>query len=239
MPKTRMPVQGQPPGRKIRCPGGYSAFVPAPLPPALLWTRQLVSSLSSADRAVGRLAGEGGRLPNPHLLIRPFVRREVLITLFLVERKILPTPLLYLSAFFEATRQEYYQRLRAVTERGEWSAWLGYFLDGVARQAEDALNRAERINALLTQWRLATARFSSRAPAALVDLLAENPYWTVKRVAERLSVAYTTAQRAVEALESLSVLTRIGDAKRHRVYCAKPILEILEEPAKLAPARTD
>lgn len=379
-----------PPGRKVRCPTGYAAFVPDPLPPTLEWTRELVRALSDSDRAIGRLAGEGGRLPNPHLLIRPFVRREavlssriegtqatlgellaaeagaavsrspadlrevanyvvaleygikrlstlplslrlirelharlmkgvrgnhaipgefrrsqnwigppgsalanatyvppppgemmdclgawekflhdatlpplvqvalahsqfeaihpfldgngrvgrLLITLFLVEREILPTPLLYLSAFFEATRRDYYDRLLGVTERGEWAAWIEYFLNGVARQAEDALSRAQRINTLLEKWRMAVAGSSSKIPAALVDRLAENPYWTVKRAAERLGVAYTTAQRAVEKLESLSILARTTDARRDRVYCAKAILRILEEPANLDPRRT-
>jgi Fic family protein len=160
---------------------------------------------------------------------------RLLITLFLIERAILPTPLLYLSAFFEATRRDYYDRLLGVTERGDWMAWIGYFLNGVARQGEDALNRAERINKLLEKWRKAVAGSSSKVPAALVDRLAENPYCTVKRVAERLGVAYTTAQRAVERLEALSILTQTTDAKRDRVYCATAILEILEEPASLVP----
>src|SRR3989454_5751175 len=69
-----------PPGRRIRCGGGYAAFVPDPLPPELEWTPTLVRALSDADRLIGRLAGEGGRLPNPHLLIRPFVRREAVLS---------------------------------------------------------------------------------------------------------------------------------------------------------------
>jgi len=60
--------------------GSYSAFVPAPLPPELDWTPRLIGVLSDADRLVGRLAGEGGRLPNPHILIRPFVRREAVLS---------------------------------------------------------------------------------------------------------------------------------------------------------------
>lgn len=371
------------PGRKVSCPGGYTAFVPDPLPPGLTWTRELVQVLSDADRMIGRLAGEAGRLPNPHLLIRPFVRREavlsskiegtqatlgellaaeagaaverspadlrevgnhvvaleygikrlqtlplslrlvrelheklmrgvrgdqatpgqfrrsqnwigppgctlanavyvppprtelmaclgawekflhdrslpplvqvalahsqfeaihpfldgngrvgrLLITLFLVEREILPTPLLYLSAFFEATRRHYYDRLLGVTERGEWLPWLHYFLNGVARQAEDALGRAERINAHLAAWRVAAARASSKVPLTLVEQLAANPFLTVKGAAKRLGVAFTTAQRAVARLEQLGIVTEISHAKRDRVYCAKAILDILEEPA--------
>ena len=59
---------------------GYSAFVPAPLPPTLDWTPQLIRVLSDADRLIGRLAGEGGRLPNPHVLMRPFLRREAVLS---------------------------------------------------------------------------------------------------------------------------------------------------------------
>src|SRR5437667_4756349 len=69
-----------PSGRRVRCGGGYAAFVPDPLPPELQWTPTLVRALSDADRLIGRLAGDGGRLPNPHLLIRPFVRREAVLS---------------------------------------------------------------------------------------------------------------------------------------------------------------
>src|SRR4030042_274909 len=72
---------------------------------------------------------------------------RLLITLFLIERGILPTPLLYLSAWFEATRRDYYGRLARVSHRGEWEAWLLYFLNGIARQSEDAVDRAMRITA--------------------------------------------------------------------------------------------
>jgi Fic family protein len=360
------------------------AFVPDPLPPEVAWTPRLVRALSDADRLIGRLAGEGGRLPNPHLLIRPFVRREavlssriegtratlgellaaeagaavdrspadlrevanyvvalehglkrlktlplslrltrelhaklmtgvrggyatpgefrrtqnwigppgctlenatyvppppealmdclgawekflhdrslpalvqaalmhvhfeaihpfldgngrvgrLLITLFLVERGVLPTPLLYLSAFFEATRSDYYDRLQGVHERSEWDEWLLYFLSGVARQAEDALSRAERINVLVTGWKAKLAG-SSKIALPLLDLVVENPYCTVRRVEKRLKVAFTTAQRAVEKLQKAGVLMQVTESKRDRVYCATALLKILEEPARL------
>lgn len=371
----------------MRCPEGYMVFVPQPLPPKIEWMLPLVRALSDADHLIGRLAGEGGQLPNPHLLMRPFVAREavlssriegtqatlgellaaqvgaaverspedlkevgnyvvalehgikrlntlslslrlvkevhgklmkgvrgdhatpgefrrsqnwigpagctlanatyvppppselmsclgdwekslhqralpsliqialahyqfeaihpfldgngrvgrLLITLFLVERGILPTPLLYLSAFFEATRDEYYRRLRGIQERGEWLKWLEYFLNGVARQSEDAISRAERINAHLATWRTAVAGVSSKVPSMLLDLIAANPFITTKKAAEELGVAFTTAQRGVVKLESLEILSQVSDARRDRVYCAKPLLDILEEPPRLRP----
>ena len=160
---------------------------------------------------------------------------RLLITLFLVERGILPTPLLYLSAFFEATRRDYYDRLAGVTTNAAWAEWLEYFLNGVARMSEDALGRAERINALLAGWRKAVAGTPSKAPSQLVELLAENPYWTINKVADRLGVAFTTAQRAVEKLESLQVLKQTTDSQRGRVYCATSIMDILDEPPRLKP----
>jgi Fic family protein len=379
----------QPHGRRVRCPGGHWAYVPEPLPPRIQWTAGVVSALSAADRAVGRLAGEGRRLPNPHLLIRPFVRREavlssriegtqatlgellaaeagavvelspadlrevgnyvvaleygvermrslplslrlvrelherlmrgvrgdsatpgefrrsqnwigrpgctltdavfvppppdrlmgclgawetflhddtlpplvqaalahsqfeaihpfldgngrvgrLLITLLLIARGVLPSPLLYLSAWFEATRDEYYARLFGVTERGEWEEWLGYFLTGAAGQAEDALGRIQRIDALLARWREKLAKASSRLPERAIELFTENPYWTVNRLAARLGVAFTTAQRAIDRLEAAGIVALAGPAKRNRVYCARAILEVLEEPSRLDSGR--
>jgi Fic family protein len=383
-------VKRQPHGRRVRCPSGYSAYVPEPLPPRIEWSAGLAAALSAADRAVGRLAGEGRRLPNPHLLIRPFVRREavlssriegtqatlgellaaeagaaversaadlrevgnyvvaleygverlralplslrlvrelheklmrgvrgdaatpgefrrsqnwigpagctladatfvppppdrlmdclgawekflhddtlpplvhaalvhsqfeaihpfvdgngrvgrLLITLLLIAKGVLPSPLLYLSAWFEATRDEYYARLSGVVERGEWEEWLGYFLAGAAGQAEDALSRIRRIDELLSRWRDQLEKSPSRLPEKAIDLFAENPFWTVNKLAERLDVAFTTAQRAIDRLESATIVSLMGDAKRNRVYCAREILTILEEPPRLAKGRT-
>jgi Fic family protein len=67
------------PGKKVP-QGRYSAFVPDPLPPAVDWTPRLIRLLSDADRLIGKLAGEGGRLPNPHVLMRPFTRREAVLS---------------------------------------------------------------------------------------------------------------------------------------------------------------
>jgi Fic family protein len=375
------------PGKKVS-QGSYSAFVPGPLPPELNWTPRLIGTLSDADRLVGRLAGEGGRLPNPHILIRPFVQREavlsskiegtqatlgellaaeagaivdrspedlrevgnyvvalehgisrlkklplcvrltrelheklmtgvqghqaapghfrkiqnwigkpgstiatasyippppgevepclaawekflhestlpplvtialahyqfeaihpfldgngrvgrLLITLFLIERQILPTPLLYLSAFFEASRRDYYDGLRAISEGGAWNDWLEYFLLGVARMSEDALSRARRINGLLAEWQRKVSGESSNNPLRIVELLGANPFITIKGAADKLAIAFTTAQRAVERLERAKIVKRMGDAKRDRVYCATSLLDILEEPAHLKPA---
>jgi Fic family protein len=372
-----------PPGRKVHCEGGYEAFIPAPLPPRIQWVPELVCALSEADRSIGRLAGEGGRLPNPHVLIRPFVRKEavlssriegtqatlgellaseagaavdrspddlhevgnyvialelgsrrlkrsplslalvqalhgrlmsgvrggeatpgrfrrtqnwigapgctprtasyvppppaqlsrclrewesfledrslpplahvallhyqfeaihpfldgngrvgrLLVILALIQRGILPAPLLYLSAYFEADRIAYYAHLSAVTERGAWEAWLEYFLRGVARQAEDARLRAERINEVRLGWRRKLEGLASKVLFEVVEGLASNPYLMVKKTAERLRVAFSTVQRGVDRLVKAGILSQVGEARRDRVYCAKELLTILEAPS--------
>src|SRR5262249_45134408 len=75
-----MPAAPNIPGHKVRCPQGCWAFVPDPLPPSLVWSPKLVRALSDADRLIGRLAGEGGRLPNPHRLVRPFIARAAVLS---------------------------------------------------------------------------------------------------------------------------------------------------------------
>ncbi len=75
---------------------------------------------------------------------------RLLITLLLVEKKLLATPILCLSAFFEATRTQYYTALFNVSREGAWNDWLNYFLTGVAVQAQDSLMRLQRISSLIT-----------------------------------------------------------------------------------------
>ena len=119
---------------------------------------------------------------------------RLLITLLLVEQKMMPSPLLYLSAFFEATRSEYYRQLFNLSAQGSWQEWLIYFLSGVAVQSEDALSRAERINSLLDKWKIQAASGGSHIPVEIVQRFVVNPYVTTKRIAEELNIAYSTAK---------------------------------------------
>ena len=158
---------------------------------------------------------------------------RLLITLLLIEREIIPSPLLYLSAYFEATREEYYARLLGVTERGEWEEWLTYFLRGITLQSEDAVERTQRLDTLLSQWKRELSSGQSRLPERALDLFAENPFWTVRGAAERLEVAFTTAQRAIDRLERAGIVAQVREQRRNRVYYASQVLDVLEAPPRV------
>lgn len=380
-----MDIKESPSGKIVKTSKGYYAFVPHPQPAHFEWDNILIYNLSRTSYVLGMLSREGSKLPNPHLLIRPFIMREAVLSskiegtqatlgeilaneagihvdrnpddlqevqnyidaldyglkrlqefplslrlireihqilmqgvrgshatpgefrytqnwigpqgctlntakyvppnpeelteclnqfeiflhdrslpplihialshyqfeaihpfidgngrmgrllnvLLLIERKVLPSPILYLSAFFEATRDEYYTQLYNVSSKGTWHEWLSYFLNGVFAQSIDVLSRAQRINSLIIDWQIELGSGGGKAVQDIIRHLAVNPYFTTTNAAERLNIAFTTAQRAIEKLEAAGIITQTSERKRDRVYCATQILGILEEPTKI------
>ncbi len=75
-----MNINESPSGKVVKALTGYKAFIPNPLPPFIEWNNALVNSLSRADHILGMLSREGSRLPNPHLLMRPFITNEAVLS---------------------------------------------------------------------------------------------------------------------------------------------------------------
>lgn len=372
--------RNSPSGRLTRASGGYWAFVPNSLPPKLEWDNALVSLVSRADIAVGTLSGLGETLPNPHLLIYPFIRREavlssriegtrsslsdlllfettkiekqkdvkevqnyvrameyglkrlnelplslrfirelhsilmegvrgeqatpgefrqsqnwigppgctineanfipppipemqeclnqlekflyterdlpllvqlalvhyqfeavhpfldgngrigrLLITLFLCQRGVLTKPLLYLSAFFEHHRQDYYNLLLKVSQEGAWREWIEFFLRAAVEQSGDAVSRARRLLDIHHTY-AQVSREKKLPPTAghLIELIFMRPLLNARAAQEYLNVTFPAAQKALNALVESKILTEITGGKRNKAYAAKEILEILE-----------
>lgn len=154
---------------------------------------------------------------------------RLLITLFLIERKRLAQPLLYLSEFIEAHRQDYYDCLQRVRSHGDWRTWLLYFLRGVEETAGRAVSQAAR----LTDLRETLGRRLSKSAAArnLLDALFVNPYVNVTNAARRLKVAFPTAQRAIALLEKEGLLEEVSGRSWGRFYVSRPILAAIEDGA--------
>jgi Fic family protein len=153
---------------------------------------------------------------------------RLLISLLLVEWKLLPLPLLYLSAYFHRYRQDYYDLLVAVSERGAWRDWVRFFLHGVTDQARDAIVCAKRLQDLQTAWheRLMQARTSALL-VRLVDSLFASPVITIPEAQRLLGVTYRSAQRNVEKLVTAGILRPVGDASYGKTYLAAEILDII------------
>lgn len=374
-------------GEVVRMPKGYWAFVPRPLPPDIQWSPSLISTVGEAERSLGRLDSLAGTWPSPHILVRPFVRREAVLSsriegtraslgdvytyeaaqlsylepstdvqevhnyvralnygldrlsslpvslrlvreihevlmegvrgehltpgefrrsqnwigppgstletahfvppsvdemqtgldalekfihafselpllvhialihyqfeaihpfldgngrigrllaiLLLVEWGLLSQPWLYLSAFFEALRLEYYDRLLAVSQRGEWENWLSFFLGGVSNQCEDAIARIERLQRLRAAYQeQVTGERTEDRLAQVIDVLFERPILNIRQLEAALGVPYRTAQRYVEKLQVLSILREVTGRARNRIYQADEILHTLESSSR-------
>lgn len=150
---------------------------------------------------------------------------RLLISLFLHARGLLPQPLLYLSAYFERTRSEYYDRLLRVSTHGDWIGWLRYFLDGVQVQAHAAVKDAERLLNLQSGYHEQLSEARAR-PAAreLVDHLFLNPYTTTRRAAEALGISSPTSRAAIKDLVGQGILREITGRSWGQLFLADEIL---------------
>jgi Fic family protein len=369
-------------------PEGYCAFIPPPLPPVLSIDWKLAALMSEADRAVAELSGAGRLLPNPHLLIRPYLRREavlssliedtyaevdelllfevepseepprasirevanhvqaledglarladlpissrlirevhatllssvrggensktpgefrrsqnwigrpgsnlktatfvppppheldrllsdwenylhaqsdepdlikaallhyqfeaihpfldgngrigrLLITLYFCARGTLSQPLLYLSAFFEKHRDEYYRHLLAISTRGAWQDWLTYFLTGVRDTARDALADTRAITDLYQKHRalLDASKRPPTAAAGVLDALFGSPMLSISRHAARSGESFQNVSKAVAFWLKHGLIHEITNQRRYRIFTAPEILRLTRPKA--------
>ena len=157
---------------------------------------------------------------------------RLLIIFFLIQRGRLQTPLLYLSSYFEAHRQTYYDTLQGVRESGNFEAWLNFFLRGVEVQAGDAITRSERLMDLREHYRQAVRADTRGAPNALVDLVFQRPFLNARIVEDHLNITRPSSLRALRQLQELNVLDAALDGPRGQLrWRATEVLEILtDEP---------
>lgn len=152
---------------------------------------------------------------------------RLLITLFLIERGRLSEPLLYLSAFIEANKADYYERLQRTRTRGDWRGWLLYFLAGVEITARLA---AEQVNALLALRERYRAQFPGNGGMQmLLDSLFQNPLTDAKRAARVMHKSDPTARAAIAKLEALGWLRELTGRSWGKLYVAQELMALLEK----------
>jgi len=176
--------------------------------------------------------------------IHPFIDGNgrvgrLLIALLLCEWGLLPQPLLYLSAYFEANRTLYYDLLLAVSQRGDWEKWLIFFLEAIAAQSRDAWLRIGRLQELHHEYR---SRYQTSGPARMlqvVDHLFARPVLSVSQLSDHLGVKFTVASRYIKRLAQDEVIVEITGKGRNRLYLAQGIMEAIEAPIAAAPRPTE
>ena len=159
---------------------------------------------------------------------------RLLITFLLCERKILHRPLLYLSHYLKMHRAEYYDRLTAIRNDGNWEAWLKFFLRGVGEVSQEAIETARRIFALRDEHRQAINKsMGSSAGSALrlLDYLYEKPIISVRLVEQHLKSSFVTANKMVEQFIKLDILNETTGRQRNRRYAYAPYLALFESSA--------
>jgi Fic family protein len=154
---------------------------------------------------------------------------RLLMALLFAGWNILPQPLLNLSVYFERYRQEYYDRLLAVSQRGDWDAWLRFFMRGVSNQAQDSLMRLEHLESIRSKYQpLVQSEKNSERMAAVVDFLFGRPIFNAKQLAGGVNMPFKTARQYIEKLVQAGVLREITGNARNQIYRADEVFNALD-----------
>ena len=158
---------------------------------------------------------------------------RLLITLFLMEKKILTTPALYISYFLKRNRIEYYDRMTEVRRKGNYEQWITFFLQAVMESAEDAVHTIDQLTALhdknMTMLMEGVAKRQSDTLKKLFAYLEANPIIEVKKTSQALEMAYNTIARAVAVLVEKGILVQSEKAGKTRIYSYSEYLDILRK----------
>ena len=160
---------------------------------------------------------------------------RLLITFWLCQQEILSRPLLYLSYYFKKNRSEYYDRLMAVREKGDWEGWIKFFLKGVAVTADEATSTAKEIIKLKSLYE---NKITSNGCGALYNLLLDNmfmyPFISITDVADMLHISHPTASKMIDTFCNFGILIDITpNQKRNKRYAFSTYLEILNRGTEL------
>ena len=156
---------------------------------------------------------------------------RLLILLYLMEKKLLSKPVIYVSYFLKMNQIEYYDRISEVRRNGNYEQWVGFFLEAVASAAQDALESVGKLSALHEKniSRLPKSNRRKDNVRELFDYLEQHPIIEIKQTAAALGLSYNTVSAAVKKLMELGILKETTNAARNRVFAYEKYLEILKQ----------
>ncbi len=157
---------------------------------------------------------------------------RLLITFLLCEQNILQRPLLYISYYFKKYRTEYYDRLQAVRDSGNWEGWLKFFLRGVYEVAQEAAATARKIVNLKEEHRQLVLNNMGRRSGnavALLESLYFRPIVTVEHAEAITNLSYPNANTLIKDLCDIGLLQEITGQKRNRAFSYAPYLAVFRD----------
>jgi Fic family protein len=146
---------------------------------------------------------------------------RLLVTFLLKQRAVLQKPVLYLSHFFKRHRGEYYERLQATRDKGDWEGWLEFFLRGIADVSGEAAETARRILQLREDHRTAITENLGRAAAnghRVLETLYKAPITNVKAVSDIGGTSFAAANELVKKMVSVGILKEMTGQRRNRSF---------------------
>jgi Fic family protein len=137
--------------------------------------------------------------------------------------------MLYLSLFFKTRREEYYDLLQAVRDRGAWEAWIEFFLNGVVETANESVETARQLLALFDEDRalIRTLGRSAASPLNVHDLLQREPIIGIVPASRALKVTHPTVIKAIRNLQKLGIVKEVTGKRRGRLFAYSRYMDIL------------
>lgn len=156
---------------------------------------------------------------------------RLLITLFLMKKKVLTTPALYISYFLKKNRVEYYDRMTEVRVKGNYEQWVKFFLEALTDSAKDAADTIDELVVLHDKNVDIISRMGRAAKNIMLvfNYLEANPIIEIRKTAEALGFTFNTASSAVNRLVDTGILARTSNASRNRTFAYEAYLAILRK----------
>ncbi len=156
---------------------------------------------------------------------------RLLITLFLMEQKVLTTPALYISCFLKKNRVEYYDRMTEVRTKGNYEQWIKFFLQAILESAEDATATIDELIVLHDANVAVISKLGRAAKNTMLvfNYLESNPIIEIRKTAEALGITFNTTSSAVNRLVNEGILVQTSGNSRNRTFAYEAYLNILRK----------
>ncbi len=160
---------------------------------------------------------------------------RLLITLLLCEKKIIQSPMLYLSLYFKTHRKYYYELLNSIRDNGDWEKWLDFFAESVIVTATQAVNTAQSLLELSnsSQEKINELGRSSISCQKIHKILLERPIATSNWISEKTGISPATVNKSLEKLQEIGVIDELTSQKRNKLYSYKKYIEIMDKGTEL------